>query len=107
MTMDPFEEQMKKALRREPPRAGFAARVRRRIAVQEERPRGRVWPWFPPVRWVLPILVCVGMVVTISYRNGKIERARGQAAKQQVYVALRLAGAKMQLAESKVRQFSE
>ena len=47
------------------------------------------------------------MVVTISYRNGKIERARGQAAKQQVYVALRLAGAKMQLAESKVRQFSE
>jgi len=105
MTMDPFEEQMKKALRRELPRAGFAARVRRRIAVQEERPRRAVWPWFPALRWVLPILVCLVIVVTLWYRQGKVERARGEAAKQQVYVALRLAGAKMQLAQSKVRQF--
>ena len=107
MTMDPFEEEMRKALRREPPRAGFAARVRVRIAAEDEKPRGAVWRWFPPLRWALPIFLCVGIVVTVSYRNGKVERARGEAAKQQVYVALRLAGAKMQLAESKVRQFSE
>ena len=105
MTMDPFEEQLKKALRREPPRAGFAARVRGRIAVEDERARRAVWLWFPRLRWVLAIPLCLAIVLTVSYRHREVERARGEAAKHEVYVALRLAGAKMQLAESKVRQF--
>lgn len=103
--MDPLEEQLKNALRREQPRAGFAGRVRARVAVREGKPRRVGWFSLPQLRWVVAILLCVGLVAGVSYRHGKAERARGEAAKQQVYVALRLAGAKMQLAESKVRNF--
>jgi len=102
--MDPFEEQLKHALRREQPRAGFAGRVRARVAVREGKPRRAGWSSFPQLRWVVAILLCVGVVAGVSW-HGKVERVRGEAAKQQVYVALRLAGAKMQLAESKVRNF--
>jgi len=105
--MDPFEEQLKQALGREQPRAGFAGRVRARIAVGEDRTRLRGWLSIPQLRWVLGILLCVGMLAAVSYRHGKVEHARGEEARQQVYVALRLAGAKMQLAESKVRRFSD
>lgn len=105
MTMDPLEEQLKNALRREQPRAGFAGRVRARVAVREGTARRAGWFSLPQLRWVVAILLCVGVVAGVSYRHDKVERARGEAAKQQVYVALRLAGAKMQLAESKVRTF--
>jgi hypothetical protein len=105
--MDPFDEQLKNALRREKPRAGFAGRVRERIAVQEKRAGRAAWWSLPRLRWALATLLCVAMVAGISYRHDQGERARGEAAKQQVYVALRLAGAKVQLAESKVRHFSE
>ena len=105
MTMDPLEEQLKNALRREQPRAGFAVRVRARVAVREETARHPGWSSLARLRWVVAILLCVGLVAGVSYRHGKVERERGEAAKQQVYVALRLAGAKMQMAESKVRNF--
>ena len=105
--MDPLEEQLKNALRREQPRTGLALRVRARIAVQKKRAARAGWSWLPSFEWVLGILVCVGIVAGASYRHERIERSRGEAAKQQVYVALRLAGAKMQLAESKVRHFGE
>ena len=105
--MDPFEEQLKNALRREEPRTGFAGRVQARITVQEERDRGAGWWSIPRLRWVPGILLCIGIAAGISYRHDRVERARGEVAKRQVYVALRLAGAKMQLAESKVRHFSE
>jgi len=105
--MDPFEEHLKNALRREEPRAGFAGRVRARITVQEKRTRRASWSSLPRLSWALGILLCVGIVAGVSYRHDQVERARGEAAKQQVYVALRLAGAKMQLAELKVRHLSE
>lgn len=107
MTIDPFEEQLKNALKHEQPRAGFAGRVRARIAVREDRSRPAGWLWLPQWRWVLAILLCVGMAAIAWYRHGRVERTRGEAAKQQVYVALRLTGAKMQLAEAKVRRFSD
>jgi len=105
--MDPLDEQLKRALRREEPRTGFAGRVRARIAAQEGKAGRAGWSSIPRLLWALAILVCVGMVAGISYRHDQVERARGEAAKQQVFVALRLAGAKVQLAESKVRHFSE
>lgn len=106
MTMDPLEEQLKNALRREQPRAGFAGRVRARVAVREERARRASWSSLLRFRWLVAmLLLCVGLVTGVWYRHRKVERARAEAAKQEVYLALRLAGAKMQLAESKVRNF--
>lgn len=103
--MDPLEEQLKHALRREQPSAGFVGRVRARVRVREGTARRAGWSSPPQLRWVVAILLCFGVVAGGLYRHGKVERARGEAAKQQVYVALRLAGTKMQLAESKVRNF--
>ncbi|HEX6805718.1 MAG TPA: hypothetical protein VF133_18700 [Terriglobales bacterium] len=105
--MDPIEEQLRNALRREDPTPGFAGRVRARITAQEEKRSSQRWFWFPKLQWALAILLCIGVVSGILYRREQKERARGEVAKQQVYVALRLAGAKMQLAESKVRHLSE
>lgn len=105
MTMDPIEEQLKNALQRQEPRAGFADRVEARIAAQASR--GRRWYAFPQLRWALAFLLLVAIFGGVMYRRGQEERARGELAKHQAVIALRLAGAKIQLAEAKVRHLSE
>jgi hypothetical protein len=106
--MDRIEQDLETALKREPPSAGFADRVSTRMAAGSQPEN--IWrgSWFrlPQVRWALALLLCAGAIGGFTYRR-KEERVRGEAAKQQVYVALRLAGTKMQLAESKVRHLSE
>jgi hypothetical protein len=46
-------------------------------------------------------------VGTVHYRNQRREHARGEAAKQQLMLALRIAGSKLQLARSKVNQINQ
>ena len=105
--MDRFEEQLKNALRRESPASGFASRVQARVAREAHRKNPRR-NWFPRLRWAIAIVVlCVGLLGGLEYQHMREEKARGEAARQQVMVALRLASSKIQFVQSKVQHLSD
>ena len=106
--MKNFEEELKRALRRCEPPEGFADRVLARVGA--DRPL-QVSPAVIPI-WNRPILrwAAVAAMVLIGagglgYRahEQRVEEASGQAAKQQVMLALRITGSKLRLAQKKVK----
>jgi len=111
--MSRLDDALRKALWREDAPDGFADRVLDRVAQQDhvqpkvERRfsfRGLFHPW---VRWAAFAAVSICLVIGgIHYRNLRRERAEGEAAKQQLMLALRIAGSKLQLARAKVNEIN-
>jgi uncharacterized protein YpmS len=105
--MDRFEQQLKDALRREEPPLGFAARVTAQARGQEQK------SWWSRLfamrlRWATALVVCVVMLGGILVqRERERERAEGEAAKQQVRLALQIAGSKVRLAQNMVQRINE
>jgi len=114
MQAEPTESALRNALRRREAPEGFADRVWARVAEPDSRkPIGtRRESWLrifavPLARWAAAAAVCVALVVGgIYYRNVQRERAQGEAAKQQLILALRIAGSKLQVAKSKIHQIN-
>jgi hypothetical protein len=105
--MDHFEEQLRAALRREEPDGNFSTTVLARLA--EERDRV---PWWrlrlPQLRWAVAMASLVAVLGFGLYRHEQQrQRAAGQAAREQVMVALRIAGAKIHLAQTKVQDIAQ
>jgi len=117
---DGTEEVLKRALRRQSAPAGFADRVLARTAEADAadrrptigRPRLRLFSW-PVLRWASAATLAAALVSGGVYRRhledvkAARERAEGEAAKQQLVLALRIAGSKLQLAKSKVTRINE
>ncbi len=107
--MDPFEQELKKSLRRRQPSSEFVARVLSAVAHRTgpEPPSRRPWLALFSLRGAvaaaLSIVILGGAMI---YRHEQ-QRTEGEAARQQVMVALQIAGAKMRLARSKVQNLSE
>ena len=108
--MNRLEDALKHALRQEEAPEGFADRVLNCVAkpsINEPATR-RSWRELfaqPLVRWAAAAAVCAAVVIGgVHYRQAQRERAAGEAAKQQLVLALRIAGSKLQLAKSKVQQ---
>lgn len=102
-----FEQNLRRALRRQKPSEEFAARLLTRMA-QRTQPKptaGSWWP-LPRLRWAVASVICVAMTVG-GAKYEQHRHAEGEAARQQVMVALRIAGAKIQLAQSRVQQLSQ
>lgn len=110
--MKPIEEQLKNALRRQDAPPDFTERVLARIVARNSSPQVRRDPWWsiltrPLLRWAAITATATSLVVGgIHYSNVRRERAKGQAAKQQLMLALRIAGSKLQLAQVKVNQIN-
>ena len=105
--MERFEQQLKDALGREEPPLGFAARVAART-----REQGRKSWWSrvfaARLRWATALAVCVVMLGGILVqRERQRERTEGEAAKQQVKLALQIAGSKVRLAQNMVQRINE
>ncbi|HYM78653.1 MAG TPA: hypothetical protein VE377_21970 [Candidatus Dormibacteraeota bacterium] len=106
-----LEDSLRNALRREDAPEGFAAGVLARVA-QQNSPRHEVPTWLrifsvPLVRWAAFAAISASLIVgTIYYRNLQRQRLEGEAAKQQLMLALRIAGSKLQLAKSKVNEIN-
>lgn len=116
MNKDPnFEDALRNALRREEAPDSFAANVFARVAQQESaaRERGQWFRFFrflsqPLIRWVAVAAVAICLIAgSLYYRNLRRERADGEAAKQQLMLALRIAGNKLQLAKTKVHEIHQ
>jgi len=101
-----LEEELRNAMRREEPPEGFAGRV----LAQVQETKQSAWTGIfalRNLRWALAGAMCLALAVAgIEYKRAQDEHARGEAAKQQLMLALRITADKLQLAQEKVQQHS-
>ena len=100
--MTDFEDALRDALRRDEPPAGFANRVVRRTRDERTRPpRSPVWMWAAAAAVVIAI---GGGVQYRHVQQAREERARGEAAAEQVRKALHITGSKLQVVQTTFRE---
>lgn len=102
--MTRFEEELKKALGRREPSDGFTARVMARVVEQNRAQHAAPNGFLQRLRsWRLIPVLAGALVITggIAYQEHEHE-ARGEAAKKQLILAMRIAGSKLQYAQLRV-----
>ncbi|HQR34611.1 MAG TPA: hypothetical protein PLK30_17860 [Blastocatellia bacterium] len=130
--MNRFEDELKVALRREEPSPDFTDRLMARITelpspqterkADKEKDRGSTW-WQkitavlhpPQMKWAMAGAMAAVLIISVvgvnRYRQHQIElqrqaeiaEAEGQRAKEQVMFAMRIASAKLNVAQKKVK----
>jgi len=122
--MNRLEDELRSALGREQPSADFTDRVMARIAqlpAKQEKERNnngwlkRLAAFFQPpqMKWAMAgAMACLLVFAAIGvsrYRQHQraIEIAEGEKAKEQVMLAMRIASAKLNVAQKKVQEGSE
>lgn len=106
---DKLEQELKKALRRADPPAGFAERVLARAAKEEsKRARGRRrFQWFGISGLRLALTCALCLIVAASGLMYHHERhQQGERAKEQLMLALRITSSKLELANQGIRQIN-
>jgi hypothetical protein len=107
--MNRLDDALKAALQKEDPGPEFTREVLARAAAAPPR---RTWwrtllsGFRPPVmRWATAaVLACALLVTGLEYRREQRVRAQGEAAKEQLVLAMKVAGAKLRAAQEKVLQ---
>lgn len=108
--MNPLEQELKNALRREEPPADFAERVLARLPStprrQPSRSEGlRNFFRLPALRWATAAALCVAFTLGwVAYRRHQETVARGERARQQVMLALHIASSKLNVAIKQVHR---
>ena len=102
--MSELEDELRHLLRRRQPPAGFDERVLRRLEV--ERLRYRPLRLRRLIVWAAAAVLVVAIGGAIQYRTGQRaqERAKGEAAKEQVLEALRIVGSKLEVVRVKIKE---
>ncbi len=104
--MSRLDDALREALRREEPPEGFAGRVMARIEARKERAGawdGLMAAWRGPrLRWAGALAGAVLLIGTAAYQE--TQRAEGEQAKRQVMLALRITGAKLDLARARIQR---
>lgn len=105
-----LERELKKALERVEPPAGFAERVLERAAKEEKgkaRPRPR-FRWFETsgLRWAATGALCAGLAASGIFYHCEQRERQGQEAKEQLMLALRITSSKLQIATESVQQMN-
>jgi hypothetical protein len=108
---DRLEDALKHALRREDPAEHFVQQVMARVAVENSIPQQQRDSWLslftqPLVRWAALAAVAAALIFGVHIYTVRRERAQGEAAKQRLMLALRVAGSKLQLAKAKVNEMN-
>jgi len=108
LDMDRFDQDLRNALERKSPSPGFEGRLTARLGQQEHRTRWWTAWRRPPLRWAAITVVSLLLLVGVEEWNERQkELEQGQLAKDQVMLALRIAGSKIRLAQSKVQDLSQ
>ena len=106
--MDRLEDALREALRRKAPPEGFAERVLARQTVPTPKPGPweafRLWFQLPSSRWVAAAALTVVLLAGYQYTAERRRRAQGEAAKEQVLMALRITAEKLEYTRAKVEQ---
>ena len=107
--MNDFEHNLKRALQRVDAPAGFADRVlaRARQANEDKPARPRFWAALfsgSGLRWATACAVCVLLAASGAFYEHDLQQRRGEAAKEQLMLALRITGSKLQIAQQSLEQ---
>ena len=96
--MTPFEDQLKEALARREPPEGFTNRVlERTIQRRPERDASSLWRFRRAWAWRLaPALAALLLATVGTIYHERQQVARGEAAKEKLLTAVRIAGSKLQ-----------
>ena len=97
--MSRLDDELRNALRREEPPLGFAGRV---LARAESMPSRRRWWAFPRMRWAAAAAAVVLLASGLGIERQRRIRAQGEFAKEQVMLALRITGSKLQFVKEKI-----
>lgn len=100
-----LEDDLKRALRRESPAPGFASRVMTRIEHDAAAPPRR-HKWWRAVAASLTLTVLLGAWGAHEVQQRR-EEAEGKRARDQVLLALRIAGEKVRYAQAEVRDIGK
>jgi hypothetical protein len=101
--MNRLDDALRKAFRRQDPGPDFTARVLARAAQAPPPKRSWWWGWRWAAAGALACLLLAGSGLEYRHRQ---EVHQGQMAKQQLLLALRIAGAKLNLARDRVQQLN-
>lgn len=107
--MRPLDDELRSALRRLDPPAGFAGRVMARLAAQPAARAGwrqalRTLFRMPRLRWVaVGIAACLLLTIGVVLHQRQ-QRAQGEMAKEQLKQALQIASSKLNLARRRVQE---
>jgi hypothetical protein len=106
-----LDKALRHALGRQEAPDGFTQRVMARVAAQNSAQRPVRDSWLslftqPIMRWAALAAVAAAMILGVHLYNLHRERAEGEAAKQRLMLALRVAGSKLQLAKAKVNEMN-
>jgi hypothetical protein len=127
--MSRFDDELRLALRRQEPSADFADRVMARIAElptksKQEKSREKA-NWLqrfaeffqpPQMKWAMAGAMAIALIIAgvgvHRYRENERQRvlaeiAEGEKAKEQVMMAMRIASAKLNIAQKKVNETTE
>ena len=96
--MNEFEQNLRDAMARHIPPEGFAERVLARTAASGSHHNLRRW-----ARWAVAAAAILALTAGLWIRSERIELARGEQAKQEVLLALRLAGRTLNQVEERIR----
>ncbi len=108
--MKRLDDELRDALRREEPPAGFAERVlaaageRPRTAMSEPPPLAERWRIGGWMAAAAVIALVAGGIQYQAVEKAREERARGEAAKEQVIEALRITGHKLQVVQATIKE---
>jgi hypothetical protein len=98
--MSRLDDELRQALRRQVPPPGFAERVLARV---ESRERARRRWWLPPrMTWAAALAATLLIVTGVEFEHQRRLRAEGERAKEQVMLALRITGSKLQFVKEKI-----
>ena len=104
--MTQVDDELRRALRRIEPPAGFAERVLRRAAdggASRQVAGGTASRTM--IRWATAAVLALAVTGGgMWYRAEQRRQAQGEEAKRQVLVGLRIAGSKLQIVQAKVNQ---
>ncbi len=99
-----LERNLKEALRRKEPSADFTARVMARLP-EERASFWSAWFGMPALRWAGAVAIVIILGSSgFFYREHQLELKRGREARQQVMLALKITGTKLQVAQQKIQQ---
>jgi hypothetical protein len=100
-----LENDLRRALRREPPPAGFAGRVLQRIEVEEGQSRVSGQAGSAHFRWWRATAASVMLAAVLGgYALHEVHRREGERARDEVLRAMSIASAKVRYAQQQVRQ---
>jgi hypothetical protein len=100
--MTPFEEQLRRAMARREPPVDFTRRVLERVEREEWRKAGSgAAGWFRVWRLAAAAAALLAVGGSVFYQQRE-RAARGEAAKQKLLIAVRIAGTKLRQAHRRV-----